>query len=667
MTSVLQTRAQHFITASLRSAILCLSATLLFSTLATGVAHAARSEPAAAQNQSAFAVQLVSYIDVHHLHAGSTFFVKVVDDWTALGCSLRSGQILEGKVVLASARVKKSSPSQLAISFDKTACLYNKATIDLVLVAAFFDASANIPNSPFPMMRSGIAQPGSASVAQRTFNIGSLELAGMSKGLERPTLKPGEVKGVKGLTLRVGAGPDRSSIFESTTGDVRLDKDTVLVLVPASIGLLHPSTSNAEVTFAPSSTPAAEPGEAHIVETTLSVSSVAPAASAPPSEFLPCEPPACNVDLPAAAADNLASASQSISMRPLGYAPRPQREMGELDHDDALAWLGSHQLMVAFNPHKLIPRDPANAWADTLRRVHAVVLDVKTRKIISTADWNLADRQPYLWQLSNDRVLVHVENELRILGEDMRVEARIPLDGPLAFVRISPNGELMAIAVTHERHSPELHAKLREALDSEPDEDVSIRILNKNSKVVAQAASTREIMPPILLNEGQVRMLAAPQAKYRLEMIPWQGEAKTIAKFTSSCLPSVLSFPPDLLFVTTCSPQNRVQEYRVLRPTGAVVLHGRSDPQNFGQSVIGTDEKFAVKVLHAGHAIVDGSAFRGDDIDYAEIRIYEHDGQSVKSIQIASPPPSKGGFALSSDGSQLAVLANSALNFYAAQ
>jgi len=663
MTSVLQTRAQSFITPFLRRVRSWLSATLLCSTLIT-----ARAYSAPAPVDHPIPVELVSFIDVHHFHAGSTFFVKVVEDWSGLGCFFRNGQILEGKVVLASARRKHENPSQLAIAFDKIPCLYDKVTIDLVLAAAFFDTSANTPSSSFPIMRSGVPQQGSASVAQRTYNIGGLELAALGKGRERPTLKLGDVRGLKGLALRVGAGPGKSSILESTTSDVWLDKEAVLVLVPASIAFQHQSTSSAEVNLSPDSTPVSDPGELRNSETAALNIPAAPAPPPPPREFLPCEPPACSVDLPAATTQQLGKASQSFAIRPLGYAPRPQRAIGELDNDDAVAWLGSHQLMVAFNPHMLIQRDPAKAWSDTLRRIHAAVLDLNTHKVVSTADWNLSDRQPYLWQLSSNRVLIHVENELRILGEDMKVETRVSLDGPLAFVRVSPNGELMAFAVTHERHSPDLHAKLRETLGAEPDEDVAIRILDKNFQTIAQAASTRGIMPPILLNEGQVRMLAAPEAKYRLEMIPWHGEAKTIARFTSGCLPSVSSFSPDLLFVETCSPQSRAHEYRVLRPTGAVVLHGKSDPQSFGQSVLGAEQSFAVRVLHASRSIVDGSAFRGTDLDYADIRIYRaRDGRILNAIQIATPPPSRGAFALSSDGSQLAVLSDSAISLYPLQ
>lgn len=649
-----------------RQTTLCIQRVLLSLISLLLYAAPARAESVSTEYHNPFAVQLVSYIDVHHFHAGSPFYVKAVHDWSALGCSFRTGQILEGKVALASPRAKKSGPSQLAISFEKTPCLYNKVSIDLVVAAAFFDASANIPSSPFPIMRTTASSSAGVSSAQRSFVVQGMELAAMGKGLERPSLKPGDVRGIKGVSLRVGEGPGRTSILESRAQDVWIDKEAVLLLVPAAIAFLTTTAPNVEINLSHGSAPAIELGEPHNSEpAALNIPASAPVPPAPPREFLPCEPPVCSVDLPAAAPENLGKASQSIALRPLGYAPRPQKEIGELEHDDAMAWLGSHQLIVAFNPHKLIARDPATAWADTLRRVHAVVLDVNTRKVVSTADWSLSDRQPYLWQLSANRVLVHVENELRVLNEDMKVEQRIALDGPLSFVRISPNGELVAYAVTHERHSPELHTKLREALDSDPDEDVSIRILDKEFHTIAEATSTRQIMPPILLNEGQVRMLAAPDAKYRLEMIPWQGQPKTIARFTSGCLPSVSSFAPDLLFVSTCSPQSGAHEYRILRPSGAVVLHGKSDPRNLGQSVLGAEQKFAVKVLHANRAIPEGSAFHGADIDFAEVRIYRaHDGRVLNAIQIGSPPPSSGAFALSSDGSQLAVFSNTAVNLY---
>jgi hypothetical protein len=666
MTSLLQKRVQHCFLSSPRSASATRWAitTLLFTVLCPCIISFA-STPA---EYHPLSVELLSYLDVNHLHPGSTFFVKVMSDWTGLGCSFRDAQILEGSVVVSTPRNKRSGPSQLAASFDKVPCLGNKLTIDLVLAAAFFNSADNIPNSPFPIVHSSAAQGGAANSIQRSVNVLELEMAALSgKGPVRPSLKPGEVVGIKDLTLRMGAGPGKSSILESSKHDVWLDKEAVLLLVPASVALPQPSPSSVEVAQSTEGgAPAVEPSAEHETEAIApNLPATPPASPAPPHEFLPCEPPACNIELPLNASEHLEKAMQSIAMRPLGYAPRPQREIGELDNDDALVWLGSHQFMVAFNPHKLIRREAEAASASTVRRIHAVILDTITRKVVSTADWELADRQPYLWQLSDNRVLAHIGNELRILREDLKVERRIPLDGPLAFVRTSPSGDLMAIAVTHERHSPELHRKLRDALGEDPDEEVQIRILDKDFQTVAQGTSSRGIMPPILLNEGQVRLLAAPEAKYRLEILPWQGKAGTIARFTSACLPSISSFAPDLLFVATCAPQSRIHEYRVLRPNGSVLLHGKSDPQNLGQDALGTAQKFAVKVLHATRAIGEGSAFFGSDLDSAEVRIYRADnGATVSALHTELPPPSRGAFALSSDGSQLAILSDSKISIF---
>jgi hypothetical protein len=664
MTSVLKLRARHSFVPSPRSASKTrrVITALLCCALGAGIAA---SEPPSAEYHP-LSVELLSYLDVNHLHPGSTFFVKVLGDWTGLGCSLRDAQILEANVQVSTPRNKHSGPSQLAASFDKIPCLGNRATIDLVLAAAFFNSADNVPNSPFPIVHSSAAQGGAANSIQRSVNVLELEMAGLSsKGPVRPSVKPGEVMGMKDLTLRMGAGPGKSSILESSKHDVWLDKAAIFLLVPASVALQHLSSPSVEISQShEAGSPAPEPSEEHETEAAgTNIPSTAPVAPAPPREFLPCEPPTCNAEVPLAAPGNLGKAVQSIPMRPLGYAPRPQRKIGELDNDDAVVWLGSHQVMVAFNPHKLVPREAAPA--EPVRRIHSVILDVTTRKVLRTADWELSDRQPYLWQLSNNRVLVHVGNELRVLGEDLNVETRIPLDGPLAFVRTSPNGEMMAVAVTHERHSPELHRKLRDALDEDPDEDVQIRILDKNSQTVAQATSSRGIMPPILLDEGQARLLAAPSDKYRLEMLPWQGKPGTIARFTSACVPSISSFAPNLLFVATCAPQTHIHEYRVLRPNGAVVLHGKSDPQNLGQDALGAPQKFAVRVLHATHPIAEGSAFFGSDLDSAEVRIYRSDnGETVSAVRTEMPPPSRGAFALSSDGSHLAILSDSKINIF---
>ena len=52
--------------------------------------------------------------------------------------------------------------------------------------------------------------------------------------------------------------------------------------------------------------------------------------------------------------------------------------------------------------------------------------------------------------------------------------------------RATPDGSFIALGVTHERHSPELHAQLAESLNREPEEDVEVLVLNRNFETIAK-------------------------------------------------------------------------------------------------------------------------------------------------------------------------------------
>ena len=59
--------------------------------------------------------------------------------------------------------------------------------------------------------------------------------------------------------------------------------------------------------------------------------------------------------LPSGNAIDVGHAAATISIRELGYAPRPQRDAFNFVHDEVLAYLGPRELLVAFNPHELVP------------------------------------------------------------------------------------------------------------------------------------------------------------------------------------------------------------------------------------------------------------------------------------------------------------------------
>ncbi len=226
----------------------------------------------------------------------------------------------------------------------------------------------------------------------------------------------------------------------------------------------------------------------------------------------------------------------------------------------------------------------------------------------------------------------------------------------------------MAIATVNERHAPELHARLRDSFGDEPEEDVDVVILDKEFQPIGRAATTSNLLPPTLLNEGQVKLLAQPRKRFRLAMSTWDNKTVTLARFDSMCKPELSSFAPDLLFLVSCSVPSGDVEYRVLRSDGKLVLRGMAGPQEVGHEAIGSSQKqaFALKAIHAGRTLSPGQDFSLDDLESEKVRIYRaSDGKQLLALHLDQPASSRSSYALSPDGSQLAVLAGSEIRFFA--
>ncbi len=427
-------------------------------------------------------------------------------------------------------------------------------------------------------------------------------------------MEMGDVHGIKGLKLSVGTGPENSSILTSKDHDVSLEKKSLLLLVPAQWTIARAS---------------GEPGTAQpeSVEPAARIPAVTRAAALPArppvNDIDLCVPPQCNVALPSGNASDVGHAAGTISIRELGYSPRPQRDAFNFVHDEVLAYLGPRELLVAFNPHELVSRD-AQGPGSTVRIIRAAVVDTDTHRVTHTVDWEMHDNRQYLWPLADGRVLVHVGSELRVYGEGLQIQNRVPLDGPLAFVRVTPDSGFMAVGVLHERHTPELHAALRESLNGDPEEDVNILVLNRNFEIVAKSTTESNLMAPTLLNEGQVTLSAQSNMRYRISMVTWDNHASVLARFASRCTPELSSIAPDLIFLVSCDPKNQGREYRVLRANGKLALKGDSTLNECGHAAEGSanQEAFVVKIVESTLPVPPGSPMSASQFSSEELHVY---------------------------------------------
>ena len=607
--------------------------------------------------------ELLSHITAHTLKTGASVYARVVVDWHGPGCTLERGATLEAEVQAAIPHSSAANKSEIALAFRKAQCSKRELepfTLLLAAVAAPEDSQLGSVTTDLPTVFG--ASSGSGSLRSFDQQVDPLIL-NVHRFPVTSSLTAGSVLGIRGVKLSPGAGPENSSILWRNGRDVELDAHTRLLLI------LNPNTSR------PDSGPSAKPAAATTDSAGLVVRTDAAKVDLPAEpDWEACTPPTCNLVSAAKESDFGAQGAGSVHVDVTGFAPRLHEEINAPAQDEAIAYLGPMQLLIAFNPHTLIPRDGGAGPGAAVRVVRAAIIDVASRKIVRSVDWRLSDNRQFLWVLPRNRVLLHVGNELRICGADMKTESRLAVAGDLVFVRISPDGKTFAVGITQERYSPELRAKLRTSLGEEPEEDVRVLILNERFETVGTTTSTSNRLPPTLLNEGQVKLMlqSVPGGfagkHYHLALHTWDNQTQSLARFVSTCTPEVSSFDPDLLLLVTCSVANGARDYRVLRPDGSFVLKGQSLLQQIGHGASGESEarNFVLRIFQADQPILPGETFHPAELAGAEFDIYRStDGKHLLSVRVKDPSPSATDYAIASGAGQLAVLTRNGIDLYA--
>ncbi len=608
--------------------------------------------------------ELVSDVHAHLLKAGQAVYARVLADWHGTDCFLRSGATIEARVVSVVPHTRTAKGSELSLAFTRAQCGELKMSEFGLMLSALASPPQNydlgVLTAPTPMGTS--SQGASASGQAALQNVKSMQFASSfnqklnmgSLAPPLPQMQMGEVVGIKHVKLSVGTGPESSSVLTSEDRDLSLETHTVLLLVPA------------QGTFPRGP---ADPGSTQPATDASRATAAVRVENAPPpaDDVNLCEPPNCSVALPLDNSTDTGDAAATISISQLGYVSRPQRVMSSFDNDEVLAYLAPRQLLVAFNPHILVSRHVFGNSGSTVRVIRAALVDTQTRMVKTSVEWELPDNGRYLWPLGDDRILVHVGSELRVYGEGLKIQKRVALGGSLAFVRVTPDGSFIAVGVIRERHSPELHAEMTQSLEGAPEEDVDILVLNRNFESIAASTARSSLMAPTLLNEGQAKLLAQPNMRYRIAFQSWDNRSSTVARFNSSCTPEISSIAPNLIFLLSCDKQTEEPEYRVLRTNGKLALKGVPSQSECGYAAAGSAnrEAFVVKTVRASRPVPMGASFSEGDLSGEELRVYRAaDGKRLLRVLAGAPSSSRDGFALAPDGSQLAVLTRDGIAVY---
>jgi hypothetical protein len=316
---------------------------------------------APAQDRVPVQAELVRAIDAGRVKIGESVLAKVAVKWQTPQCTLREGAVLKGRIVAGTTHSKTEKNSQIALLFESAQCNGTDLKPLALTVAAVLASDPyqdrnlyeNQPLSEAVGLSIGGGGGGAAGVGvgggvinsnMRSVTAAAATVYVSPQKYKGPTaVMPGQVVGIRGLKLRVGDGPEGSSVLTMSGHNVRLESGYQIMLVP-NLNTAAPVSNKAgtnavpSVAVAPIAKPASVPDE-----------------SIPLNETEVCSPPQCTIAFePGEAETTRVAAWASFPVGQLGYAPaRPDQEMYSFDYGSAMSYLGAGELLFTFNPHVL--------------------------------------------------------------------------------------------------------------------------------------------------------------------------------------------------------------------------------------------------------------------------------------------------------------------------
>jgi hypothetical protein len=207
---------------------------------------------------------------------------------------------------------------------------------------------------------------------------------------------------------------------------------------------------------------------------------------------------------------------------------------------------------------------------------------------------------------------------------------------------------------------------LIEATGEEPAEDIEVRVYDENLNLLLTAPRSAESYQPILSDFGEIRVRSIGHSHWQISEYRWDRTERNIARTSSYCRPRISTALSGYLFIVGCDSTPGTRWYRMIGPDGRPILRAFSPSEEIEQTSSSiTPNEFAVRVVKLTTPLASGQSFRKANIQDEEVNVYRtSDGLRLFSTAAAEVPLSEQSFALSPNGSQLALIGDSSINFY---
>jgi len=354
-----------------------------------------------------------------------------------------------------------------------------------------------------------------------------------------------------------------------------------------------------------------------------------------------------------------------IDVAPLGYVPPGSFYLTYRLSSATLGFIDNDHLLFTFRVGGLLRRLPSDQLDDDDQEIRAVVLDLRTGKVVKQTEWREHDRSAYLWPYQNGTFLVRVRDSLFLTDASLQLRPYLNLPAGLRYIQISPDRKLTVLETDEPEKAPANVDDTRALGNGSP---VKVMILPSGSTAAIAESHAHDVTPIPMLGSGLLDTLegAAP-GTWALRMVPFHGSPHILAEIKTACRPTPDAVSASVALIVGCYLDGDDHSITAVSSDGKWLWQARWENKYvwgwFTSAENGS--RFVYESLEVNRPISTFDALYPEDIQAQLAGVYDTESGKLVLVRDASPVLTAGqNVALSPDGMRFAILRDGAIEIY---
>ena len=355
----------------------------------------------------------------------------------------------------------------------------------------------------------------------------------------------------------------------------------------------------------------------------------------------------------------------SIAVAPLGYEPPGAFYLTYKLSSAALGFFDDDHLLFTFRVGGLLKRAPGDPLSDDDQDIRAVVLDLRTGKVVEETKWRMHDRSQYLWPFGDGKFLVRVRDALFVTDEGLHLEPYMTFEDRIRAIQVSTDQKLLVVE-TNDPVKVDADGSNEEFLGGPPVK-VMLFPLGGETPFAESHAKVPTLLP--LMGDGLLDLLEGKaNGTWVMRDVPFDGQARTVAEVKSNCQPSARPLSASVVLMVGCSGDGDDRQVIAVSTKGDGELWRDRWQNRFVWGWFDSAEngsRFVYESIASNRRISMFDSLYPEDVQAQMAGVYDTETGKLVLVKDASPVLTAGqNVALSGDGKRFAILRNGAVEVY---